>query len=373
MSGLNFLKSDKVSKNVKEMILENIVLISSSSLAIDEIIDILIEDYDKNLNARQLLASIKEEYLNAKISLGQIFLNYGFIEKKEILLFENNEDDILAMKSVLKLRVNQEGSAEKTVFFIFFTPFLWLFIFFTIISFASGAIKATIQSILVPLQSIISTLKIDYPVYIENEWFGYMVSILMIAIALGIIYSYYWYREHNLKVVYEIFPIKAYEDMPIILNTMQTLHEAGKKELDTASMLSVNIEPKGLRKGFREMASSRNRHISFSEVLKTIGVPFDIVSILQAQERTGKLYEKSIEDEDTNEMISQLEWLSRYCTKKAKRRLFYLTDKFLFGIGLGGVAMIMALTVVVLLILDSVEMFGQLQGVMKQIKAVTGR
>ncbi len=277
---------------------------------------------DNTGTKRIILQNMKNSYDKKQISIAKVFLQYGLIDQREYHYLKESDNFTESVELILEIRKNHNIIIKK---FTNWTMVPVYIIAVTIMLFAG--ISPRFVKLLDEQQERI-TNKIDYmwPITHHIEMFFIGISILIIYHI--IIYLYKKRCNENVISLYKIFPLKAYEDMPILLRDIKLYKIKGVTDYDIATELNSTATISGMRKHFPKKAHDFK---SFAMIFSKCNIPYSVVSIFQSSEKTDSLLKikKTIKSPITKFHTSPIDFLIDYCENQLSETINKYEKDFL--------------------------------------------
>lgn len=319
----------KISHADSELVLKNMATYSRSGQNTKNILNALI-DTETSPKIKSLLIEIKVLHVQRQVSFSKVLLSYGLIEENEFRIVDETDNFSVAVDMILSIR-NSNGKIKQSFMSITLAPIIIIPIVLFLAAYMSPIIVGFLFGIAESLKTGASK-NINVMGYMHHSEYMIIAGIAILAIYIGFVSFYLYLENTNIKKLYKYFPIKTYEDLPIILKIYQIYGERGMSNTTIAQNLSTLKAPKGVGSMFK--IPSR-QFKSFAEIFKKYGITYDVISIFEASERNDELLTKNeqIKSIKTNKATSPLEWLIEYCEEVIKNKLDYYENKK-FGMGL---------------------------------------
>lgn len=322
-------RQNKISHADGELVLKNMATYSRSGQNTKSILNALI-DTETSPKIKSLLTEMKVLHVQRQVSFSKVLLSYGLIEENEFRIVDETDNFSTAVDMILSIR-NSNGKIKQCFRSITLAPIIIIPTVLFLASYLSPVIVGFLYGIAERLKAGASS-EIKIMGYMHHSEYMIFGGIAILAIYIGFVSFYLYLENTNIKKLYKYFPIKTYEDLPIILKIYQIYGERGMSNTTIAQNLSTIKSPKGVATMFKIPA---RQFKSFSDIFKKYGITYDVISIFEASERNDQLLTKNeaIKSIKTNKPTTPLEWLIEYCEEVIKNRLDYYENKK-FGMGL---------------------------------------
>ncbi len=327
-----FFRNDKFVKSESSLILTNMATYASSGRSIENIFDALI---GTEVGARRnLLSEMKTLHIRRLEPLAQVFYKYNLITQSEYKLLDEVDDFAKAIDIILSLREGNNRIKEA-----FRSTTTLPFLVTVIVPILAGLFSYKFVLFLSDMANKVKkngAKELDFFAFMNHPEYLIAFGFFVLIAYVSFIAYYKHLEKSDLQRLYELFPLKAYEDFPNILKSLQIYSEKGLNDVSMAKTLSVYASPVGIRKMFA--VGKNDTFTSFSKLFRRFNIPYDITSFFEAHEKSDTLYEassyiRSTKKESKNNSITPIDWLLEYCDKTIDTRLNFLLKKK-FGIGL---------------------------------------
>jgi len=274
----------KLSKNASSGILRSIISLIKVGNSIPSAIEILVQiEKGKIKNAlEKTLKYIVED----DMGVGSAFKKEDIIGESEVFVIDNSRSATEAIESILSIR-ELGGNFEKTFLKLFAFPLLAVIIGMTIVYFMQPRFHDMVISLATQvhlLKGIDVTEESKLMWYLEDRTFVlFLIQIYIVSLIIMIIW-YIYTLENNPKVIYKIFNLKTYDEVPFILMLMHNLQKAGLDQVRIFQILRDTSPRRGWVKLFDLLEKQAQKGDYIYTVFEKYHFPRDIILVLKASE-----------------------------------------------------------------------------------------
>lgn len=220
-------------------------------------------------------------------NIEDVFLVYGLIEQEEYILLKRALSTLAGVEAIVSFR--KEGSQFINFLRKIFMP-LGLFVFFGLLSFVftSPMLKNFLDTEVAPLVAAKKnyTVKFDLPVFIENEFYVYLVIFIYIGILSALFFTYVYFRKNNIGKLYRISNLLFYDDFIKYFTIASTMKKGSASSDQIFEDLSYQAV-EGLQSTFNDMFIKGS---DYYESLEILYAPYRITSQLRRNEENSKFW-----------------------------------------------------------------------------------
>lgn len=290
--GFSFSKGEKAELSPAEVgtfliILKGFLKIGFSPL---EAIKTLSENEPEG-KRKNVISSIEYETHEMNRPLQNVLLAKKLITPLEHTIMSKSISMISSIDTIIDMRKNGK-KFEKAMLKIVAFPLIMILATMAFISFGGPGILDFINFLL-KMSEMSSGMpaKAELPFFLENiqeiKWTFYG---LILAI-VGSIYMYIWYYKNDTKRIYKMFPLKVYDDAPIIFQMMYNLKKTGMPAGELFAEMIKNAEPEPLRDMFQDIQKKVEVNRPFYTVFEQYGFPKNVTSIIEVGEKTYTIWD----------------------------------------------------------------------------------
>ena len=274
----------KLSKNASSGILRSIISLIKVGNSIPSAMEILVQ-IEKGKIKKALEKTLKY-IVEDDVSVGLAFKKEDIISESEVFVIDNSRSATEAIESILSIR-ELGGNFEKTFLKLFAFPLLAVIIGMTIVYF----MQPRFHDMVVSLANQVHILKgIDVTEesrlmwYLEDrEFVLFLIQIYIVSLIVIVIW-YVYTLENNPKVIYKMFNLKTYDEVPFILMLMHNLQKAGLDQVRIFQILRDTSPRKGWVKLFDLLEKQAQKGDYIFTVFEQYHFPRDIILVLKASE-----------------------------------------------------------------------------------------
>lgn len=267
-------------------------------------------------NVQAVLTKVTYLIFDANLYPEEALARYGIISKTEIFILKNSLDAKSAISNIIQMR-EISNRFEKSMLSLLGFPVIAVVIGLLIAYFAQPTFYDMVNT-LVKQVSVTKGIDISQDVelmwYLRDRNFDMLLLISYVTTVIGLIILYLYLLEYKPQVLYKIFNLKAYDDIPYLLMTMNNLHKAGYDPKTLFDILIRTSIKKGWVSLFVLLEKEATRGGRLYSVFEKYGFPQDIILILKSAE-IGKSFWDTMDslieyvnetNKHKNEMIKRL-------------------------------------------------------------------
>jgi len=238
----------------------------------------------------RILQRVILETREASIPVEEALTTYKILSEDEKFVIQNpTEKPVVLIKKIIKER-KSEGRFESIMKKCFRTSFYFAYI----VCIAMIWYRDTMVEKIKETQDSFS-LKVDLdtpiniiPYYLENKFFFAFLLIGLLILYYGSGYLFKYYYDNDRKIIYKYFPIKAWDDVPIML---QLMHSIRKANSTTTIKIFEILENNKSYNGLKEMFQRLQEHESIREpkfiLFEEYKFPKEVSLLVRARENTS--------------------------------------------------------------------------------------
>lgn len=222
----------------------------------------------------------------------------GIIKNEEKILLSNSKDPKMALQLIIET-IELQGQFDKTLLSI-----LW----FPVLAVLGGMFAAykMLPIFLKPFHELLKIVKIkgiptqnlqhfdSYLWYINNYKDLPEYMLIYSGVVLGIIILYFYLRYFYSEIIYKIFPLSAYDDLPFILTYMKGLKQVGLPTEKIFKILAnAKVKPtwKRLFIVLLKNVEKNDTNFKISQTFKRFNYPNEVVNFLKYAEETNNFWD----------------------------------------------------------------------------------
>lgn len=240
---------------------------------------------------KNVIAGIEYETHELNRPLQNVLLSKKLISPLEHTIMSKSNSMISSIDTILDMRRNGK-KFEKAMLAIIAFPLIMILATLAFISFGGPGIMDFINFLLKMSEMATgSPAKADLPFFLIYMGEIKIFFFVLIALIVGLIYTYYWNYTNDTKKIYKIFPLKVYDDAPILFQMMYNLKKTGMPAGDLFQEMIKNAEPEPLREMFQDIQKKVEQNRPFYTVFEQYGFPKNITSIIEVGEKTYTIWD----------------------------------------------------------------------------------
>jgi hypothetical protein len=278
------MTKNKISKSVSTGLLRSLKSLIKVGNSVPNALGVLIQ-VEKG-RSKKILEKIHYNIVQNDTSIGKALELEGVIDGSEVFIIDNSPNSIEAIDAILSIR-ELGGNFEKTMLKLFAFPVLAVILGLTIAYMAQPTFSDMVLSL---AEQVKVTKGIDVSEQAKLMWYlesrTITMQFLQIYITFWVIFivSYFYYLEYKPNVIYKVFGLKAYDDVPFILMLMHNLQRAGLDQVRIFEMLKNSSPKKGWVSlfGLLEIEARAGRPIY--TIFESYSFPKDVVLVLKSAE-----------------------------------------------------------------------------------------
>jgi type II secretory pathway component PulF len=274
----------KLAKEVSSGILRSFESLIKVGNSLPSALDVLIQ-VEKGRNKR-ILEKVHYNITKLDLSVGKALEKEGVISDSEVFVIDKSTSALEAVKSILAIR-EFSGNFEKSMMKLFAFPVIAVIIGLSIAYFAQPTFNGMVTSLVEQVQlakGIDVSDETGLIWYLERRDITLYMLLGYIAFVITLLSSYFYYLRYKPEVIYRIFPLKAYDEVPYILMLIYNLQKVGLDQVRVFNILKESSPRVGWIKLFdlleREATAGRMIHIIFEKY----HFPKDVTIVLKSAE-----------------------------------------------------------------------------------------
>jgi type II secretory pathway component PulF len=241
---------------------------------------------------------------------------FKIISRTEVHIIKNSTDAKEALHNIIEMR-EVSSRFEKSMASLLGFPVVAVVIGL-IIAYAAQPTFFNMVNTLVKQVEVTKGVDISHEVdlmwYLQDRNFDMILLIVYVSVVFALIATYVYLNEHKPNVIYKIFNLKAYDDVPFILMMMYNLNRSGLDPKRIFGILSNTSPKKGWISLFNALEQKSIQGERLYEVFDAYGFPKDIIIILKSSE-IGRTFWDNMEsligyvketNDHKNDMIKKL-------------------------------------------------------------------
>jgi len=278
------LNQNIMSTNVSNGILRSFISLIKVGNSLPSAIDILIQVEKGNI--KKSLEKVHHNITKQDISIGEALKREGIIEKSEVFVIEKSTSSKEAINSILSIRELQ-GSFERTMLSLFAFPLIAVVIGLVIAHLAQPTFHDMIYS-LVEQVRIIKGIDVSDQAnlmwYLEDKDITINILIVYLISLTSFISLYFYYLKYHPEVIYKILPLKAYDDVPVILMLIYNLQKVGLDQVKVYNILKDSSPRVGWIKLFDGLEKEAIEGRMIYTIFERYSFPKDVILVLKSAE-----------------------------------------------------------------------------------------
>jgi len=273
-----------LSKNVSNGILRSFISLIKVGNSLPSAIEILIQVEKGSI--KKVLEKVHNSITKQDVSIGEALKKEGIIAGSEVFVIEKATSSQEAITSILAIRELQ-GSFEKTMLSLFTFPLLAVIIGLTIAHLAQPTFHDMVYSL---VDQVRVTKGIDVSDqtglmwYLEDKDITINILIIYICSLIILISTYFYYLKYKPETIYKIMPLKAYDDVPVILMLIYNLQKVGLDQVRVYNTLKNSSPRIGWVKLFDGLEKEAIEGRMIFTVFERYYFPKDVILVLKSAE-----------------------------------------------------------------------------------------
>jgi len=242
-------------------------------------------------NRKNVISSIEYETHEMNRPLQNVLLSKKLIVPLEHTIMTKSISMVSSIDTILDMRKNGK-KFEKAMLGILALPLIMILGTMGFVAFGGPNVLDFINFLL-KMSEMASGMpaEADLPFFLENIFEVKITFFGLLGLVFGSIYMYFWYYKNDTKKIYKIFPLKVYDDAPVIFQMMYNLKKTGMPAGELFNEMIKNAEPEPLREMFMDIQKKVESNRPFYTVFEHYGFPKNITSILEVGEKTYTIWE----------------------------------------------------------------------------------
>ena len=240
---------------------------------------------------KQVLHKVVYLIFNANIYPEEALARFNIITKTEVFILKNSLDAKEAFSNIIQMR-EVSNRFEKNMITLLGFPVIAVIIGLLIAYFAQPTFSNMVNTLVKQVQitkGVDISNDVELMWYLKSQSFDMMLLIIYITIVISLILIYLYLLEYKPNVLYKMFKLKAYDDIPYLLMMMNNLHKAGFDPRKIFEILSKTSMKKGWVSLFELLKKKTKEGGKLYTIFERYGFPNDIILILKSSE-IGKSY-----------------------------------------------------------------------------------
>ena len=281
---LNFSNKATLNKEVSSGILRSFESLIKVGNSIPSAIEVLVQV--ESGKVRRILEKVHQNITKNDLSIGQALEKEGIIKDTEVFIIDRSTSALEAVTSILSIR-ELSGNFEKTILSLFAFPILAVMVGLLIAYAAQPTFHDMVYSL---VEQVRVTKGIDVSDQTELMWYlesrttTLYTLIGYIGLVIMLLSLYFYYLKYKPEVVYKVFPLKAYDDVPYILMLIYNLQKVGLDQVRVFNILKESSPKVGWIRLFdgleKEARLGKHIHIIFEKY----NFPKDVILVLKSAE-----------------------------------------------------------------------------------------
>jgi type II secretory pathway component PulF len=267
----------------------NGILRSFSSLikvgnSLPSALEVLIEvETGKN---KKILEKVHNYVTKQDFSIGNALLKEGIIKHSEVFVVDRSTDALAAIDSILVIR-QLSGNFEKSMIKIFAFPLVAVLIGL-IIAYAAQPTFFNMVNSMVQQVKVIKGINIEEGAqliwYLQSRTITLTIMQVYLTSLVSLISLYAYYLKYKPSIIYKIFPLKAYDDVPYILMLIYNLQKVGLDQVRVYALLKESSPRVGWIRLFESLEKEARAGRYIYTVFQRFNFPKDVVLVLKSSE-----------------------------------------------------------------------------------------
>jgi len=235
---------------------------------------------------KKILERVYTNITRFDMSIGKSLEKEGIIKDTEVFVIDRSTSALEAIKSILSIR-ELNGNFEKTVMSLFAFPVIAVLIGLTIAFIAQPTFHGMVYSLVDQVQvtkGIDVSDQTELMWYLEDRSTTLLVLELYLVFIISSISLYFYYLKYNPEIIYRIFPLKAYDDVPYILMLIYNLQKVGLDQVRVYRILKESSPKGGWTKLFDGLEKEAVAGRYIYSVFQRYNFPKDVTMVLKSAE-----------------------------------------------------------------------------------------
>jgi type II secretory pathway component PulF len=274
----------KLAKEVSSGILRSFESLIKVGNSLPSALDVLIQ-VEKGRNKR-ILEKVHYNITKLDLSVGKALEKEGVISDNEVFVIDKSTSALEAVNSILAIR-EFSGNFEKTMMKLFAFPMVAIVIGLLIAYFAQPTFHGMVNSLVEQVQvtkGIDVSGESDLMWYLERRDITMYILLGYISFVITLLGAYFYYLRYKPEVIYKVFPLKAYDEVPYILMLIYNLQKVGLDQVRVFNILKESSPRVGWVRLFdwleREAIAGKMIHVVFEKYY----FPKDVTLVLKSAE-----------------------------------------------------------------------------------------
>lgn len=273
------------------------------------------QTFSNKKRIRDILNKMNNDIKDGSLEVSEAFEFYGLLNSTESVKYNSsNKYAYEALKSIFDERKYSSRFEPTLVWF-----FVKVLIAMAVVVIAVFYFEDDIKSELIEryLVNGISNPQEALPFIVKESMNNLYILILISIFFAGIVFWYKKQYKNNRKLIYKLFPLKAYDDMPIMFETMKNFFKT-KKEHTAVFQEMRNLSCySGLSKMFEDLReSSLDSDGTFYDIFEEHKFPKDICVLVQVNE--------------SGEFLDNLDGIIEYAKEQGNEKFILFKGLFKF-------------------------------------------
>ena len=235
---------------------------------------------------QKVLNQVKYLIFKANIFPEDALERFKILTRTEVYILKNSTNPKEAIGNIIEMR-EISSRFEKSMVSLLAFPIIGVIIGLTIAYFAQPTFYDMVNTLVKQVEltkGVDVGSEVDLMWYLQSQSFDLMLLIAHVSIVVSLVMLYMYLIEYKPHIIYKMFPLKAYDDIPFILMMMNNLHRTG---LDP-NRIFIILEETAMKKGwlglFRSLGQRTKRGEHLYDVFEKYGFPNDVILILKSAE-----------------------------------------------------------------------------------------
>lgn len=242
----------KFSKEESKLVLEAIALVLGvrNKMSNLDAIKYCIDTSESNSKTQKILVAIKKDIESGDLP-SDAFEKYDLLSEVEATKYKSYKDDRhIVINKIIEERKHVDrfeppfSKLFRRLAFVFIVSSVGLY-------FAQGWLIDNMSDYL-RSEGVRNPIE-EIPFFIKNVEFNFVLVGLFFVLSFGTNRLYKHYYNNDRKVVYKYFPVKQYDDLPDMFDTMHNYHKGIKETNKVFLKMSILKPYRGLRNMFLEL------------------------------------------------------------------------------------------------------------------------
>ena len=257
---------------------------------------------------KKVLEKVHYSIVKLDMTIGLSLKKEGVIKDTEVIIIDKATNSLEAVRSILSIR-ELSGNFEKTILKLFAFPAIAVVIGLLIAHLAQPTFHDMVYS-------MVDQVKVTKGIDVSGEtgimWYledGDITLFLIESYIIFWIFSvslYFYYLKFKPEVIYKIFKLKAYDDVPYILMLIYNLQKVGLDQVRIFKILKESSPRVGWIKLFDSLEKEASAGRYIYNIFERYNFPKDTILVLKSAEVSKTFWDNMellityVQDTNTN-------------------------------------------------------------------------